>query len=82
MYNPFTKHPKETVGETWWEHCKFSASIGFRLLWTSICFITHSIFPFIGPNKKYNLTDSSKWLYDKNENREKKKILHILYTQV
>ena len=46
MNNPFTKHPKETVGETWWEHCMFSCGIGIRLLLTSMYFLVHGIFPF------------------------------------
>ena len=77
MKNPFSTHPRESVGETWWEHCSFSSGIGLRLLWTSICFMTHSIFPFIGPKKKYNLEDSSEWLNSKNENRELKRIKKI-----
>ena len=77
MKNLFSQHPRESVDETWWEHCRFSASIGFRLLWTSICFLIHSIFPFIGPKKKYNLEDSSKWLNNKNENRELKRLKKI-----
>ena len=79
MYNPFTKHPRENVGETWWQHCQFAVGVGIRLLWTSICFIVHGIFPFTGPKQKYKLEDSSQWLYHKNENRERlKKIVHEL----
>ena len=73
MYNPFKKHPRETVGETWFEHFIFTISIGFRLLFTSLYFITHGIFPFIEITKKYNLMDTSKWLNLKNKNRELKK---------
>tara|TARA_B100000287_G_scaffold316439_1_gene300042 strand:- start:846 stop:1079 length:234 start_codon:yes stop_codon:yes gene_type:complete len=73
MHNPFTKHPRESVGESWWEHCKFSCGIGIRLLLTSLYFITHGMFPFIELTKKYNLEDSSQWLYNKNWNREKKR---------
>ena len=73
MYNPFTKHPRETVGETWWEHFKFSAGIGIRLLFTSLYFLTHAIFPFIEVHKKYNLTCASEWLFNKNWNREAKR---------
>ena len=73
MYNPFTKHPRENVGETWWEHCKFSTGIGLRLLLTSLYFIIHGMFPFIEINRKYNLEDSSEWLWNKNKNREQKR---------
>ena len=73
MHNPFKKHPEDNAGETWWEHCKFSVSIGFRLLLTSLYFIIHGFFPFIEINRKYNLIDSSNWLFDKNMNREIKK---------
>ena len=47
MYNPFTEHPREEAGESWWEHCKFSCGIGIRLLITSIYFLVHGIFPFL-----------------------------------
>ena len=77
MYNPFTKHPKETVGETWWHHFKFTVSIGFRLYFTSIYFMIHGLFPFIELHKKYNLMDTSMWLNNKNKNREKKKTNEI-----
>ena len=73
MQNPFTKHPKESVGETWWEHCKFSTGIGIRLFTTSLYFIIHGLFPFIELKKKYNLEDSSEWLFNKNWNREAKR---------
>ena len=70
MYNPFTKHPKDTVNETWLEHLKFTVGIGLRLLLTSLYFIIHGLFPFIEINRKYNLEDSSEWLWNKNKNRE------------
>jgi len=77
VYNPFTKHPRETVGETWWQHFKFTVSIGVRLYFTSIYFMIHGLFPFIELHKKYNLMDTSMWLNNKNKNREKKKTNEI-----
>ena len=73
MYNPFTKHPQDTVGETWYEHFKFSAGIGLRLLITSIYFLVHATFPFIELKRKYNLMDTSSWLSEKNFDREIKR---------
>ena len=73
MYNPFTKHPKDTVGENWWEHLIFSCGIGIRLFLTSVYFLVHGVFPFIELHTKWNLECASKWLNKKNDNREKKK---------
>ena len=75
MYNPFTKHPRETVGETWWEHFKFSYGIGIRLFLTSIYFSVHALFPFIQLHTKWNLECASKWLNKKNDNRRLKNVL-------
>ena len=69
MRNPFTKHPKETVGETWWEHCMFSCGIGVRLFLTSMYFLVHGIFPFIKIPKWVNLMDSALYLLKENEKR-------------
>ena len=69
MYNPFTKHPRENVGETWWEHCVFSCGIGIRLFLTSMYFLVHGIFPFIPIPKWVNLTDSASYLLKENEKR-------------
>ena len=74
MYNPFTKHPREAVGETWWEHCMFSCGIGIRLFLTSMYFLVHGLFPFIEVHKKWNLGCASIWLNKKNDNRETKKL--------
>ena len=74
MYNPFTKHPRENVGETWWEHCMFSCGIGIRLFLTSMYFLVHGIFPFIELHTKWNLECASIWLNKKNDNRETKKL--------
>ena len=77
MYNPFTKHPRINVGETWWEHCQFAVGVGIRLFLTSMYFLLHGLFPFIELHTKWNLECASKWLYHKNENRERlKKIVH------
>ena len=75
MYNPFTKHPRESVGETWWEHCQFSCGIGIRLFLTSIYFSVHALFPFIQLHTKWNLECASKWLNKKNDNRRLKNVL-------
>ena len=69
MYNPFTKHPRENVGETWWEHCKFATHIGVRLFFTSFIFFIHGIFPFIPIPKWINLTDSALYLLKENKKR-------------
>ena len=69
MYNPFTKHPRAEVNETWYQHFKFSAGIGIRLFVSSLYFLTHATFPFIELHKKYNLMDTSLWLFEKNKNR-------------
>jgi len=75
LYNPFTKHPKDTVGESWWKHFIFSGSISVRLLITSIYFLVHGIFPFIELHTKWNLKCASIWLNKKNENRRLKNVL-------
>ena len=72
VVNPFTKHP-HSVGETWYQHFKFSAKIGIRLLVSGLYFLLHATFPFIELYKKYNLMDTSKWLNEKNKNRKKQK---------
>ena len=41
MNNPFTKHPRETVGESWGQHCYFAVGVGIRLIFTSLIFILH-----------------------------------------
>ena len=73
MYNPFTKHPRECVNETWWEHCQFALNVGIRLIFTSLIFIIHGIFPFIEIPRWLNLEDSILFLDKENSNREIKK---------
>ena len=70
MYNPFTKHPKDNDGETWWEHFKFTLGVGIRLIFTSLIFIVHGIFPFISIPKWLNLEESIRFLARENKNRE------------
>ena len=72
MYNPFTEHPKETVGETWGQHCYFAVSVGIRLIFTSLIFILHGIFPFISIPKWLNLEESIRFLDKENIDRETK----------
>ena len=68
MYNPFTKHPN-SVGESWFQHFKFSAKIGIRLWVSSLYFLIHATFPFIKIPKWVNLTDSALYLLNENKKR-------------
>ena len=70
MYNPFTEHPKETVGETWGQHCYFAVTVGIRLIFTSLIFIIHGIFPFISIPRWLNLEESIRFLKKENDYRE------------
>ena len=72
MYNPFTKHPKDTVGETWRQHCYFAVGVGIRLIFTSLIFIVHGLFPFISIPKWLNLEESIRFLARENKDRESK----------
>ena len=72
MYNPFTKHPKETVGESWGEHCYFAVGVGIRLIFTSLIFIVHGLFPIKSIPKWLNLEESIRFLAKENKNRESK----------
>ena len=71
MRNLFKKHPQETVGETWGQHCYFAVGVGIRLIFTSLIFILHGIFPFISIPKWLNLEESIRFLEKENEYREK-----------
>ena len=73
MYNPFTKHPRENANENWWQHCQFAIGVGIRLIFTSLIFILHGIFPFIEIPRWLNLEDSIHFLDRENNNRETKK---------
>tara|TARA_Y100001963_G_scaffold66431_1_gene92587 strand:+ start:605 stop:826 length:222 start_codon:yes stop_codon:yes gene_type:complete len=73
MGNLFTKHPKENSNETWWEHFQFAFSVGIRLIFTSIIFIIHGIFPFISIPKWLNLEESIRFLEQENKYRENNK---------
>ena len=73
MYNPFTKHPRENAGENWWQHCQFAIGVGFRLIFTSLIFILHGIFPFIEIPRWLNLEESIRFLKQENEYRESSK---------
>ena len=72
MYNPFTKHPREAVGETWLQHCIFAVGVGIRLIFTSFIFIIHGVFPFIAIPKWLNLEESIRFLDKENVDRETK----------
>ena len=89
MYNPFTKHPREAVGETWGQHCYFAIGVGIRLIFTSLIFIVHGVFPFISIPKWLNLEESIKFLDKenkyrevKNSNVEKKNVQNIIYITI
>ena len=71
MHNPFTKHPRENADETWWQHFQFAFTVGIRLIFTSLIFILHGIFPFISIPKWLNLEESIRFLEKENEYREK-----------
>ena len=70
MYNPFNKHPQESVGETWLQHCCFATGVGIRLFFTSMIFIVHGIFPFLSIPKWLNLEESIRFLEKENNTRE------------
>ena len=70
MYNPFTRHPKENANETWWQHCQFAIGVGIRLIFTSLIFILHGIFPFIQIPRWLNLEESIRFLKKENYYRE------------
>ena len=72
MYNPFTKHPKDCVNETWLQHFKFTLYLSSRLIFTSLIFIVHGIFPFIPIPKWLNLEDTIRFLELENKDRETK----------
>jgi len=72
IYNPFTKHPRVAVDESWREHCQFAVGVGIRLIFTSLIFIVHGVFPFILIPKWLNLEESIRFLKKENENRETK----------
>ena len=72
MVNLFTKHPRETVDETWGQHCYFALGVGIRLIFTSLIFIVHGIFPFISIPRWLNLEESIRFLEKENNNRETK----------
>ena len=48
MTNKFTEHPK-AVGETYTTHFKVAFKVAMRLLFASICQVTHAILPFVKP---------------------------------
>ena len=73
MYNPFTKHPNNNGNETWGQHCYFAVGVGVRLIFTSLIFIVHGMFPFISIPKWLNLEESIKFLKTENDYREKNK---------
>ena len=72
MYNPFTKHQRDAGGETWGQHCYFAIGVGIRLIFTSLIFIVHGIFPFISIPRWLNLEESIRFLEKENNNRETK----------
>ena len=73
MNNPFTKHPKEAVGETWLEHYLFTIKVANYSFIVAIVFIIHGIFPFLKIPKFLNLEAFKEWLDKANSDRECKK---------
>ena len=73
MYNPFTKHPRECVDENWWQHCQFAIVVSIRLVFTSIIFVIHAVFPFVGIPRWLNLEDTIVFLERENQDRTKRK---------
>ena len=71
MHNPFTRHPLKNADESWWQHSKFAIGVGIRLIFTSLIFIIHGIFPFISIPRWLNLEESIRFLKKVNEYREK-----------
>ena len=72
FFNPFTRHPKKCVNETWFQHCKFTIHLGLRLIVTALIFIVHGLFPFIPIPRWLNLEESIRFLEEENNNREEK----------
>ena len=54
MNNFFTQHPTK-IGETYWQHFKFAACFGFKLLWAGSACLLHAIFPFMCQNTGSNV---------------------------
>ena len=73
MHNPFTKHPRECVNETWWKHCQFAIGVGIRLVFTAIIFVIHAVFPFVTIPRWLNLEDTIVFLERENQDRTKRK---------
>lgn len=48
MKNIFTEHP-HSIGETYWQHCKFAARFGWEMTRGGLACLTHAIFPFLFP---------------------------------
>ena len=71
--NLFIKHPRENANETWWQHCQFAIGVAIRLIFTSIMFIIHALFPFIGIPRWLNIEDTIGFLEKENEDRAWKK---------
>ena len=71
--NIFNKHPKQNRFNSWWSHCKSATCVGIRLLFTSMIFIVHGLFPFIRIPKKLNLMQTALLLLEENEKRKKNK---------
>ena len=73
MHNPFTKHPRECVNETWLKHFKFTMILSCRLYVTSWMFIIHGVFPFISIPKWLNIEETIRFLNRENLSRESKR---------
>lgn len=66
MHNLFTKHAKENGHTGYFSHFAFAISISFRLLVSSLVFLTHALLPFIPLPKFLNLEMTIQYLIKKN----------------
>ncbi len=46
MANPFTDHP-HAVGESYGEHARFAAGVGFRMIGGGLACLVHAVLPFL-----------------------------------
>lgn len=63
--NPFNAHP-HAQGITYWSHFAFAMGIALRLLHSVVAFATHAVFPFIGIDRSLDLTETSRYLQERN----------------
>ena len=69
MFKMFTSHPAKK-NKSYLSHAYFALKIGLHLYISSICFIIHSIFPFIEIPYNLNLESMALYLFEKNNELE------------